>query len=163
MAQGSKIIPVTFPQPLGMQMARSEAWRQSSILRQEFVTELLAILAEAKETGARARLIKAIQANLGAGLAAARKAEDLWPERDDVEKTLSETTDLKPAQAKKHRKLFEQLDRVHQRSLSLLENSFDSVHLILERVQPAGRPAQTAPSTGASSAGPARARGTSGD
>jgi len=49
--------------------------------------------------------------------------------------------DLKPALAKRHLKLFDQLDRVHRRSLGLLADSFGHIRVILDRIQPPQVPA----------------------
>jgi hypothetical protein len=135
MAIASRSIPANYPQPLGSRIQKAEALRQASVLRQEFVTELVAVLAQSKETPVRDRLIKLIETNLRLGMAAARKAEDLWPELAEV-REIVEKNAAKPSTARKHLKLFEQFDRVQRRSLALLENSFENIQLILERSQP---------------------------
>ncbi len=138
MALAPRTIPANFPQPLGTRIQKADTHRQASMLRQEFVTELVVVLAEAREGAVRTRLIKLIETNLRLGMAAARKAEDLWPEMGEV-RDLVEKNATKPAVARKHLKLFEQLDRVQRRSLALLENSFENIELILERTQPPER------------------------
>lgn len=117
---------------------KADAHLQASVLRQEFVTELVAVLAESREGSVRTRLIKLIEANLRMGMAEARKAESLWPEMGEVRESVEKNA-AKPAVARKHLKLFEKFDRVQRRSLALLENSFENIELILERTQPPER------------------------
>ena len=136
MAQSGRNIPATFPQPSGNQILKADAQRQISMLRQEMVTDLLSILSDSREASVRGRLIKLIEANLRHGWAAARRAEDLWPSLDDVRQIIEKRSDIKPAAARKHLKLFEQLDRVQHRSLALLSHSFENIRLILDRIQP---------------------------
>ena len=136
MAQTIRTIPASFPQPLGNRLLNADTQRQISILRQEVVTELLAVLGEVREGGVRTRLIKIIETNLRQGLAAARRSEELWPSVDEVKQTIQARPETKPALVNKHLKLFEQYDRVQHRSLGLLADSFEHIRVILDRVQP---------------------------
>lgn len=140
MAQTPRSIPTNYPQPLGTRIQKADAQRQASVLRQEFVTELVSILSETKEPAVRGRLLRLIASNLKLGMTAARKAEDLWPELEDVKELVEKNGEAKPAVAKKHLRLFEQFDRVQRRSLALLENSFENIQVILDRTQPAEQP-----------------------
>jgi hypothetical protein len=137
MAQTARNVPPTYPQALGYPILKADACRQASMLRQEFVTDLLSALGDSRESAVRLRLIRLIQSNLKTGLAAAGKAEDLWPGLDDAKEALAAQAGAKPAMAKKHLRLFEQLDKVHHRSLDLLHGSFENIQLILDRLQPA--------------------------
>jgi hypothetical protein len=136
MARTSRTLPANYPQPLATQILKADGHRQASILRQEIVTELLGVLSEAREPGIRVRLIRLVEAHLKAGRNAAAKAEELWPEIDTVKEILTAKADAKPAASKKHLALFEQFDKVHHRSIELLENSFQNIALILDRLQP---------------------------
>ena len=136
MAQTPRSIPANFPQPLGNQILKAESQRQASMLRQEFAADLIAVLTESREPGTRGRLIQLVESHLRLGIRAARKAEDLWPELEEVRDVVAKKAEAKPALARKHLKLFEQFDRVQQRSLALLENSFENIQLILDRIQP---------------------------
>jgi hypothetical protein len=136
MAQSIRTLPANFPQPLGSQILRADTQRQLSILRQEVVTELLSLLADAQDARQRQRIIKLIETNLRAGNAAAEKAENLFPNLDEVKQKLESQEEVKPAVVKKHLKAFEQFARVQERSLTLLHESFDHIRLILERVKP---------------------------
>jgi hypothetical protein len=135
MAQSARTIPANYPGTLGIQILKAEAQRQASMLRQEVVTDLLSILSETRETNVRNRLIKLVEANLRAGLTAAQKAEDSWPEAAEAKELLENRKDAKPAVARKQLKVFEQCDRVHRRSLALLNDSFDHIRVILDRLQ----------------------------
>lgn len=106
------------------------------MLRQEIVTDLLGILNETREPGIRVRLFKLIESNLRAGVTASEKADELWPTLQEVREVLTADTKAKPAAMRKHLTLFEQLDKVHHRSLELLESSFEHIQVILERLQP---------------------------
>ena len=133
-----RTLPANYPQPLGTQMLRADFQRQFSMLRQEIVSDLLGVLTEAYEPAIRAQVLKLIENHLRSGLAAARKAEDLWPDLEDARETIS-GTELKPAVQRRHLKLFEQFDRVQRRSWPLLNDSFANVRLILDRVPNAER------------------------
>jgi hypothetical protein len=148
MAQSARTIPAHFPQPLGMQLLRAEAQRQASIARQEIVTDLLAVLNEVRDTAVRTKLLRLVQTHFKKGLLCAQKARELWPDSAAVEETFSERPDTKPAQLRKHRALFEQLDKVQQRSLALLDSSFEHIQLIMERLQPTPSPEQSAGGSG---------------
>ena len=131
-----------------MQLLRADAQRQASIARQEIVTDLLAVLTETRDTAARGKLLRLVQTNLKKGLAAAEKARAFWPDLEAIEKSFAERPDTKPAQVRKHRALLQQLDKVQQRSLALLDTSFDHIQLILDRLQPTPAPDQSAGATG---------------
>src|ERR1051325_3312518 len=135
MAQSTRLLPSNYPQPLASQILKADAQRQVSILRQEFATDLIGVLAEARELPVRSKLLRLIEANLSSGLAAPQRSKDLWPEGTLVKELFGESTEHKPVQAKRFLKVFEQLDRVHQRSLSILGASFENVRLILDRSQ----------------------------
>lgn len=139
MAKSPKTIPGNYPQPLGTQILKAETFRQISILRQEMATELLSILADAREPAVRSRLIRLIEANLSAGLTTARRAEDLWPDLDEA-KEIIESAGAKPSVAQRNLKLFLQFNDLQTRTLQLLNDSFGHVRLILDRVQPAPSP-----------------------
>jgi hypothetical protein len=139
MAQSARSIPANFPQPLGMRLLRADAQRQASIVRQEIVTDLLAVLSEARDSAVRAKLLRLVQANLKKGQSSAEKARELWPDDELIEKTFA-NPDAKPSQLKKQRALLEQLDKVQQRSLALLDSSFEHIQQILERLQPTPQP-----------------------
>jgi hypothetical protein len=136
MAQTPRTIPANYPQPLGTQILKADAQRQFSMLRQEIVTDLLAVLSDAREPQVRARLIKLVETHLHSGLAAANKAQALWPELEHVKEIIAKDTDTKPSVAKRHLHVFERLDRVQRRSLDLLHDSFENIQLILDRVRP---------------------------
>jgi hypothetical protein len=119
-----------------MQILRAEAQRQMSMLRQEVAVDLLGILSQSREAPARQRIIKLTEAHLRAGITAAERAEHLWPDVDGVKTAIEGEEETKPAAAKKHLRVFDQMDRVHQRSLSLLHESFEHIRVILDRVQP---------------------------
>ena len=137
MANSPRALPSTFPQPLASQILKAEAQRQLSIVRQEFAAELIGVLTEAKEGTVRAKLMRLIETNLKLGIAAAERSKNLWPESAVVQGTFGESSELKPAQAKRFLKAYEQLDRVHNRSLGLLADSFTNVRLILDRIHAA--------------------------
>lgn len=136
MARTARNLPANYPQPLASQILKAEAHRQASMVRQEVVTDLLTVLSEAREPGVRLRLIRLIEANLKTGVAAAEKAEELWPTVQDVRDVLTSDTEAKPSALRKHLTLFEQLDKVHHRSLELLESSHEHIEVILERLRP---------------------------
>lgn len=136
MAQTARNIPANYPQPLGNRILRADAQRQVSMVRQEMVTHLLGVLSETRDQSIRSRLIKLIESNLRSGILSARRSEGLWPSLDDARTAIEGRKDAKPAVVKKHLKLFEQYDRVQRRSLALLDDSFESVRVILERLQP---------------------------
>jgi hypothetical protein len=148
MAQSARSIPANYPQPLGMQLLRADAQRQDSIARQEIVTDLLAVLNETRDTAVRAKLLRLVQTNLKRGLASAEKARDLWPDSEAIEKGVADRPEAKPAQLRKHRALLEQLDKVQQRSLALLDTSFEHIQLILDRLQPTPAPEQNGEGSG---------------
>jgi hypothetical protein len=129
-------LPANYPPVLATQIFKSEAQRQAGILRQEVVTDLLSILAESREAPVRNRLVKLVEANLKAGLVAVQKAEDLWPDLDEAKEVIEGDGETKPAVVRKHLKVLEQFNRVHQRSLTLLKESFQHIRVILDRVQP---------------------------
>ncbi len=106
------------------------------MLRQEVVADLLGVLNEARENTVRLRLMKLVEGNLKAGVAAAQRAEALWPTVQEVQETVAKLPQLKPALAKRHLTLFNQLDRVQRRSLVLLTDSFANIRVILDRVRP---------------------------
>jgi hypothetical protein len=135
--QTARSLPAHFPQPFGSQILKAEADRQMSILRQEIVTELLGVLAEARELGVRTRLIRLVEHNLKHGLRQAEKSEEVWPELGELEAALKDGDEIKPAAAKRYLGTFQQLDKVHRRSLDLLKDSFQNIRLILDRLQPA--------------------------
>src|SRR5690348_12605931 len=81
------------------------------------------------------RLIRMIEGNLRAGITAAVKARDNWPKLPEVQQSIAQKSDLKPAAAAKFLKLFDQFDRVQVRSLTLLEESFEHIRVILDRLQ----------------------------
>jgi hypothetical protein len=137
MAHSPRALPSNFPQPLASQILKAEAQRQQSIVRQEFATELIGILTEANEGTVRAKLMRLIEANLKSGCAAAERSRSLWPDLAAVKATFGEGSELKPVQAKRFLKAYEQLDRVHNRSLGLLADSFTNVRLILDRIHAA--------------------------
>jgi hypothetical protein len=107
------------------------------MVRQEIVTDLLGLITDVREPAIRIRLLKLVRGHLRSGLASTQRAEQLWPALEEVKKRLQEDNSMKPAAAKRHLQLFEQLDRVQSRSLDLLHGSFDNIQLILERLQPA--------------------------
>jgi len=148
MAKSPRTIPANYPQPLGTQMLKAETQRQIAMVRQEVVTELLSILGETHETGVRSRLIKLVEANLRSGLAATRKAEDLWPELEEAREAIEKHAGEKAAMVKKHLSLFDQLDRIQRRYLDILHHSFDNIQVILDRLQPPLPAAAPAPSSG---------------
>ncbi len=139
MAQ-SRSLPANFPQTLGVPMLKSEAQRQISMLRQEFVTELLGVLSLAREPGLRAKLLKLVEHNLRAGIAAAERTESLWPNANDARAFLENQVETKPTTVRKQVSVFEQLDKSHTRALGLLKDSFDHTRVILDRLQPAPLP-----------------------
>ncbi|MFO1498454.1 MAG: hypothetical protein U1G07_08700 [Verrucomicrobiota bacterium] len=132
----NRTIPANYPQPLGNQLQKADAFRQASMLRQEMVTDLLAVLSEAREPGVRQRLIRLVESHLKAGMTAAQRAEDLWPTEEEAGQMIAAKPDLKPAAAKKHLKVFQQWNKVQHRSLELLESSFENISLILARLRP---------------------------
>ena len=136
MALSARSIPSNYPQPVGTQMLRAEAQRQASMLRQEILTDLLSVLADAREPSVRQRLVRMAETNLRGGIRAAEKAQALWPERQELEELIAKRVDTKPAAAKKQLQLFEQLDKVHHRSMALLTDSFEHIRVILDRVHP---------------------------
>jgi hypothetical protein len=156
MAQSARNIPANFPQPLGMQLLKADAERRASMVRQEIVTDLLAILAEARENAVRSKLVRLSQANFKTAQTCAQRARELWPDEDEIEKTFADRPEIKPVQLRKHRKLFDQLNKVHQRSLSLLDTSFEHIQLILDRLQPSS-PIDAANTGLATSTGPVSA------
>ena len=151
MAQTPKSIPANYPQPLGTQILKADGHLQASILRQEIVTDLLGILNETREPAVRSRLVRLVEGYLKAGVAAAHKAEELWPSLEEAKETFAALPDLKPSLAKKHLKQFEQFDGVQHRSLDLLEASFGNIRVILERLR---GPVSPAPAPAAASAPP---------
>ena len=118
-----------------MDLLKAEAQRQISITRQEIVSDLITVYAAAREPTVRKLLVRLIETNLRSGLVAAKRTDDLWPELQEAEAMIEEASREKPSTARKHRKLFEQLDRVQGRSLKLLHDSFDNIQLILDRMQ----------------------------
>jgi hypothetical protein len=142
MAQSFRTIPHNYPSSLAFEMLKANVLRQASMIRQEFVTELLSVLSETHEPNVRSRLTKLIEANLKAGIAAAQKCEAGWPEMENAKQVIESKTEAKPALGKKYLKLFEQMDRVQQRSLGLLRDSFHHTQVILDRLQ---APAPTPP------------------
>jgi hypothetical protein len=137
MAQSPRTLPANYPQPLAAQVLKADSHRQTSMLRQEFITDLLSLMADLREPAIRSRLVKMIESNLKTGLAAAAKAEEMWPSLDEATEMVANKPEIKPAAAKKHLKLFAQFDKVHRRSLDLLNGSFANVEVILKRLQPA--------------------------
>jgi hypothetical protein len=140
MAKSPRSLPSHYPQPLATGILKAETYRQASMLRQEIALELLNILAEIKEPAIRARLVKFVESNLAAGMVAARKSRELWPEVDEAQRIIFEKCP-KPASAHKNLKLFSNFDDLQQKSLRLLDDSFRNVRLILDRLQ-SSRPAK---------------------
>jgi hypothetical protein len=134
MAKSPRSIPVHYPQPLATQILKAETYRQASMLRQEMATELLGILAEAREPNVRSRLIRFVESNLAAGMTAARRSEELWPDMKDAEKVIAEKNP-KPGTARKNLSLFREYDDLQRKSRRLLDDSFKNVRLILDRLK----------------------------
>jgi hypothetical protein len=135
MAQTARNLPANYPQPLGNQILKADALRQVSMVRQEIVTDLLAVLPDTHEPAVRARLVKLVEGHLKTGMAAALRSQELWPDMAKAKEIIHGDEKLKPATVKKQLRLFEQLDLVQRRSLALLENSFTNIRLILDRMQ----------------------------
>jgi hypothetical protein len=147
MAQHARSLPANYPQPIGTQILKADAQRQASMLRQEIVTDLLGLLPDTREAHVRARMVRLIESYLKSGAAAAERAEELWPDAVEVKELLAARAELKPATARKHLSLFDQLDRTHRRSLELLQDSFGNIRLILERLRPPEPPEAHADTT----------------
>jgi hypothetical protein len=137
MAQTPRLLPSNYPQPLASQILKADAQRQQSMLRHEFAAELIGVLSEAREAPVRTKLTRLIETNLKSGLAAAQRSQELWPESNAAQTLFGEESELKPAQRKRFLSVFVQLDRVHRRSLSLLNDSFANIRLILDKIQAA--------------------------
>lgn len=116
-------------------------------MRQEVVTDLLNILSVAQDPGIRLRLLRMIENNLRLGVASSERAKNLWPSLEDVKATVEGRPNIKPAAVKKQLKLFEQWDKVHERSLSLLSNSFGHIRVILDRLKPNDAPVKPLPAS----------------